>query len=125
MAETRPLKPWQFQPGNQANPGGQPKEVAQGLAAIRSQAHNAAIRLAELMRSKNETVALAATRELLDRVYGKPKVSVDVQKTDMGALHLAALQAILERAREDQAKTIEGTAHTESPSAIDDIEGLV
>jgi hypothetical protein len=52
--------------------------------------------LIELSHSKNETIALQATRELLDRLIGKPAISVDTTHTrvDIGAMYLKALQQV-------------------------------
>ena len=50
--------------------------------------------LAELTHSQNEMMRLAAIRELLDRLLGKPAVFVDATHTrvDIGQLYLAALK---------------------------------
>jgi hypothetical protein len=50
--------------------------------------------LAELTHSQNEMMRLAAIRELLDRLLGKPAVFVDAThtKVDIGAMYLAALK---------------------------------
>jgi hypothetical protein len=52
--------------------------------------------LRELLSSQNESVRLAAARETLDRAQGKPRQvqQVNVQATDMTALHLAALRTL-------------------------------
>jgi hypothetical protein len=50
--------------------------------------------LIELTKSSNEATRLAAIRELLDRLLGKPAVFVDATHTqvDVGAIYLAALK---------------------------------
>lgn len=52
--------------------------------------------LRELLSSQNESVRLAAARETLDRAQGKPRQvqQVNVQATDITALHLAALRTL-------------------------------
>jgi hypothetical protein len=50
--------------------------------------------LEKLIKSDNESMRLAAVRELLDRLVGKPQVVVESSHTrvDIGQLYLAALQ---------------------------------
>jgi hypothetical protein len=66
------------------------------------------------MGSKNEQVALAAVRELLDRGYGKAVQAVDKteRKLDFGALYLEAVRAANASlaAPGDDARVIEGSA---------------
>lgn len=52
--------------------------------------------LRELLSSNNESIRLAAARETLDRAQGKARQvqQVNVQATDMTALHLAALRTL-------------------------------
>jgi hypothetical protein len=57
--------------------------------------------LRELLSSNNESVRLAAARETLDRAQGKARQvqQVNVQATDMTALHLAALRTLANNAQ--------------------------
>ena len=50
--------------------------------------------LFELAHSPNEMVRLAAIREILDRLLGKPPVAIDttVAKVDIGEMYLQALR---------------------------------
>ena len=50
--------------------------------------------LFQLVKSKHEMTRLAACRELLDRLIGKPQISIDAvtTKVDVGALYLEALK---------------------------------
>ena len=41
--------------------------------------------LIELTRSKNESISLAACREILDRLIGKPQISIDAVTTKFSA----------------------------------------
>ena len=63
--------------------------------------------LIELTKSSNEATRLAAIREILDRLLGKPAVFVDAvhTKVDVGALYLQALK----RARVDGGNTSNGS----------------
>jgi hypothetical protein len=63
-----------FKPGQSGNPGGRPKVVAEVQDLARQHAPAAIVELARLaLKAKNETVRVAAIRELLDRGYGKPR----------------------------------------------------
>jgi hypothetical protein len=70
-------------------------------------------RLAELTASSNESTRLAALREILDRLLGKPAVFVDATHTrvDVGALYLQALKKASEAAN-----TIDGGVEADKPS---------
>ena len=50
--------------------------------------------LIELSKSRNEATRLAAIKEILDRLLGKPAVFVDAThtKVDLGVLYLQALK---------------------------------
>lgn len=65
-------------------------------------------RISALVDSDNPQISLAASREILSRVYGMPKQSMELAVTDTTQAHLTALQAIQERARARlEAQTIE------------------
>lgn len=65
-------------------------------------------RVSALIDSENPQIALAASREILARVYGMPKQSMELAVTDTTQAHLTALQAIQERARARlEAQTLE------------------
>lgn len=57
------------------------KEEARRLSddRLRTKAERAAQRLGELLESPNESVALGAAREILDRVHGKPHASSSIE----------------------------------------------
>jgi len=65
-----------FKKGQSGNPGGRPKENAEVKELAREYGEAAVARLAQLMKSKNERVAVAACQVLLDRGYGKPQQQV-------------------------------------------------
>ena len=65
-------------------------------------------RVAALIDSENPNIALAASREILSRVYGMPKQTVDLAVTDTTQAHLVALNQIQERAKARlEAQTLE------------------
>jgi len=72
MAKPTPkgLVPWV--PGQSGNPLGMTKEQAQVRELIREASPEAAMRLLELMRSRDEKVAMVAVKEILDRAWPKP-----------------------------------------------------
>jgi hypothetical protein len=77
------------------NPGGRPRTAIEELRArYLPRLPEFMDALVELTRSRNEMTRLAAIRELLDRLLGKPAVFVDAThaKFDFGALYLQALK---------------------------------
>jgi hypothetical protein len=65
-------------PGHSPNPTGRPKRDAEIREAFQDLGAEAVERVQQLMRSKDETVAVAACRLALERGYGKPMQSVTV-----------------------------------------------
>ena len=91
------------------NPHGRPR----GLASIEQIREKFGHRVPELIenlfiltKTGSETTKLAANRELLDRIIGKPMQTVEAVTTkfDVGAMYLAALQ----RANGEAAKVVDG-----------------
>jgi hypothetical protein len=83
-------------PGFTANAGGRPRSVTD---ALKEQFRN---RVPELMdrlflltgRNNPPMVQIAAIRELLDRLLGKPQVTVEATtaRLDIGSMYLAAMK---------------------------------
>jgi len=61
-----------FQKGKSGNPGGRPQVRGEVRELAQSKAPRAFKRLIELMESKDQRVAMAASNAVLDRAYGKP-----------------------------------------------------
>ena len=97
-----------FVKGQSGNPKGQTRGYAQMARRLEDMTPRALTRLGKLAESDNETVALAACRDILDRSLGKAKQSValDVQHS-LSDMHLAALKVLSERARIAQGLTID------------------
>jgi hypothetical protein len=77
------------------NPGGRPRNAIEELRAKYSHRLPEFMdRLIELSKSPNESVALGALKDLLDRLLGKPAISVDTTHTrvDIAQLYLQALK---------------------------------
>jgi len=64
--------------GQSGNPKGPDKWDKPIREALLEHAPQAVARLVELMRSEDQHIALAAVREILNRVYGKASVAVGV-----------------------------------------------
>lgn len=70
------LKP--FQPGQSGNPNGRPKKHVTIAQLAEENSEKALKKLAKLIDSEDERIALAAAQAVLDRAVGKPKQSMDV-----------------------------------------------
>ena len=88
-----------LKPGKSLNPSGMDRKKAMMLRNLEDLTPRAIARLGRLVDSENETVALGASREVLDRVLGKAKQSVSVDVTSTSAMHLQALQELSQRAK--------------------------
>ncbi len=90
-------EPHRFKPGQSGNPGGRPREVPEIKALAREHGPEAIARLAELLKSKDGKVAVAAARELLDRGYGRAPQEVHIDGYEVmptGRLMVLAREAM-------------------------------
>lgn len=74
----------QFSKGQSGNPGGRPKEVAEVRGLARQHGPEAIAKLAAIMRADNSKAAAAAAVALLDRGYGRPAQSIEVDPALLG-----------------------------------------
>ena len=86
--------------GGRLNVSGIERRKAHTLKMLESLTPVAVNRLAQLVRSENEPVALGAIKEVLDRTQGKAKQAVTVDVTSTHVLHLQALEELARRSRD-------------------------
>jgi len=80
-----------WQKGTSANPGGRSK-IQRALQSILDEAApDAVARICKLVNSEDETVGLAAAKDIVDRVLGRAKVRDDDGKP-VDAIALAILE---------------------------------
>lgn len=82
-------KTGRFKPGSSGNPGGRPKrtpEQRDALEAVKSLAPDAVETMERLLKAKDTPPALKVriAEIVLDRTYGKPKQSADVNFSHYG-----------------------------------------
>lgn len=80
-------------PGVSGNPGGRPKVYAEAQKLLDAGCCDAARRMIELTHHEDPKVALAATKDIIDRTVGKAKESVEL-RADGNALFASLLAEI-------------------------------
>lgn len=93
-------------PGQRAlNPSGLDRQKQRMLNQLNQLTPRAITRLAQLMDSQDEKVAIVAVKEILDRNLGKPKATIDMKvEASLSALHLSALEELAQRAHAARAE---------------------
>mgnify|MGYP007046701654 CR=1 FL=1 len=88
--------------------------TAHGRASAGRATPAAVSTLIDLMATGNDRVRVQAASIILDRVYGKAAVQVDVRHTDVGAMHLQLLEEIRARRAERMGQAIDITPRVEN-----------
>lgn len=71
-----------FVKGESGNPSGRKKADERVQKALKAATYDAAQTLVALLNSNDDRVRYQAATAILDRVYGKPKQSVDVEQSE-------------------------------------------
>ena len=85
-----------WKPGTSGNPGGRPKEDPEMKAILKAACPRAAAKLVELLDCVNPKIVLSAANSILDRIYGKPKESVDMNVSQDDNINLQIRGVLLE-----------------------------
>lgn len=109
-----------FKPGQSGNPGGRPKADPEMQAILKAACPKAAAKLVGLLDSTNQKIVLSAAEAIFNRVYGKPKESVNMNVSQDENLNLQIRGALLQElkkknddrecdyARDNECGSIEG-----------------
>jgi len=103
----RSATPGSWKPGQCGNPKGRPKmteEDREVKAILKAACPKVALKLVELLDCANPKVVLSTCEVILNRVYGKPRESVDMTVTQEDDTQLKVRSVILEelkRKRDD------------------------
>ena len=96
--------------GSNLNPTGLDRRKAMMLRDLEALTPRAIARLGTLIDSDQPAIALGAAKEVLNRNLGVPKARLDVTvEHSVSALHMQALQALADKARNAEANIIDVT----------------
>lgn len=92
------------------NPSGVDRRTQMMMRNLQDLTPRAIARLGTLIDSDQPAIALGAAKEVLNRNLGVPKARLDVSvEHSVSAMHLAALQALADKARQAEANVIDIT----------------
>lgn len=99
------------------NPSGLDRRTQMMMRDLQALTPRAIARLGTLIDSDQPAIALGAAKEVLNRNLGVPKAKLDVTvEHSVSAMHLAALQALADKARQTEANMIDVTPASSVPS---------
>ena len=102
--------------GQALNPTGIDRRKAMMLRDLEALTPRAIARLGTLIDSDQPAIALGAAKEVLNRNLGVPKARLDVTvEHSVSALHMQALQALADKARNAEANIIDVTPSASVP----------
>ena len=98
------------------NPSGVDRRTQMMMRNLQDLTPRAIARLGTLIDSDQPAIALGAAKEVLNRNLGVPKARLDVSvEHSVSAMHLAALQALADKARNAEANIIDVTPSASVP----------
>jgi hypothetical protein len=109
--------------GQNLNPSGVDRRTQMMMRNLQDLTPRAIARLGTLIDSDQPAIALGAAKEVLNRNLGVPKARLDVTvEHSVSALHMQALQALADKARNAEANIIDVTPVTTEPTLIEIVE---
>jgi hypothetical protein len=107
-----------FKAGTIGNPGGRPAQLREVVDLARSHTEAAITRLAELIDSENEFVALSAIEAMLSRGWGKPLQAIATASID-ATQNAAQIKFVLDQLESRGVTSFRRDAFIESETVID------
>ena len=99
------------------NPSGVDRRTQMMMRNLQDLTPRAIARLGTLIDSDQPAIALGAAKEVLNRNLGVPKAKLDVTvEHSVSAMHMAALQALADKARNAEASIIDVTPSRDVPA---------
>ena len=112
--------------GQNLNPSGVDRRTQMMMRNLQALTPRAIARLGTLIDSDQPAIALGAAREVLNRNLGVPKARLDVTvEHSVSAMHMQALQALADKARQVDANLIDITPTrdvSDEPALIEIVE---
>ena len=88
--------------GHSGNPGGRPKMDPEFKWILKTACPKAAMKLVELLDSKNPRIVISAAEAIINRIYGKPRESVDMKLNQEDDTQLQVRSVILQELKKKQ-----------------------
>jgi hypothetical protein len=88
-----------FPKGVSGNPGGRPKVVVEVKRILEDAAPKAATKIGQLIDHEDPKIAIAAAKDVIDRLMGKPRSSEDEQQRSTLAAFFAGMMSRMDAAQ--------------------------